>query len=56
MGWGAIWGRWILLQVADGDVEAEKKMAMSRQIPLIRTVLGEKLNMEDIGTSWYPKG
>ena len=49
-------GRWLLLQVAGGDVEAEGILATSRQIPLIRTVVGEKLNMEDIGTSWYPKG
>ena len=32
-------GRWLLLQVAGGDVEAE-----------------DNLNMEDIGTSWYPMG
>jgi len=43
-------GRWLLLEVA------EENLATSRQIPLIRTVVGEKLNMEDIGTSWYPKG
>ena len=49
-------GRWLLVQVAGGDVEAEGNLATSRQIPLIRTVVGEKLNMEDIGTSWYPKG
>ena len=34
----------------------EENLATSRQIPLIRTVVGEKPNMEDIGTSWYPKG
>ena len=49
-------GRWLLLQVAGGDVEAEGNLATSRQIPLIRTAVGEKLNMEDIGTSWCPKG
>ena len=49
-------GRWPLLEAAGGDVEAEDNLATSRQIPLIRTVVGEKLNMEDIGTSWYPKG
>ena len=37
-------------------MEAEGNLATSRQIPLIRTVVGEKLNMEDIGTSWYPQG
>ena len=62
MVWRAIWaagfylGRWLLLQVAGGDVEAKDSLATSRQIPLIRTVVGEKLNMEDIGTSWYPMG
>ena len=35
-------------------MEAEDNLATSRQIPLIRIVMGEKLNMEDIGTSWYP--
>ena len=49
-------GRWLLLEAAGGDVEAEDNLATSRQIPLIRIVVGEKLNMEDIGTSWYPKG
>ena len=49
-------GRWLLLQMAGGDVEAEESLATSRQVPLIRTVVGGKLNMEDIGTSWYPKG
>ena len=49
-------GRWLLLQVAGGDVEAEENLAASRQIPPIRTVVGGKLNMDDIGTSWYPKG
>ena len=49
-------GRWLLLQVAGGDVEAEENLATSRQIPLIRTVVGEKLNMADIGTSWTPRG
>ena len=44
-------GRWLLLQVAGGDVEAEENLATSRQIPLIRTVAGEKLSIEDIGTS-----
>ena len=34
-------------------MEAEDNLATSRQIPLIRIVVGEKLNMEDIGTSWY---
>ena len=48
--------RWFLLIAAGGDVEAEGKLATSRQIPPIRTAVGEKLNMEDIGTSWYPKG
>ena len=38
------------------NVEAEDNLTTSRQIPLIRIVVGEKLNMEDIGTSWYPKG
>ena len=47
-------GRWLLLEAAGGDVEAEDNPATSRQIPLIRIVVGEKLNMEDIGTSWYP--
>ena len=47
-------GRWPLLEVAGGDAEAEENLATSRQIPLIRTVVGEKLNMEGIGTSWYP--
>ena len=46
-------GRWLLLEAAGGDVEAEDNLATSRQIPLIRIVVGEKLNMEDIGTSWY---
>ena len=46
-------GRWLLLEAAGGDVEAEDNLATSRQIPLIRIVMGEKLNMEDIGTSWY---
>ena len=49
-------GRWLLLEAANGDVEAEDNLATSRQIPLIRTIVGEKLNMEDIGTSWYPMG
>ena len=44
-------GRWLLLQVAGGDVEAEDNLATSRQTPLIRTIVGEKLNMEDTGTS-----
>ena len=44
-------GRWLLLEVAGGDVEAEDNLATSRQISPIRTVVGEKLNMEDIGTS-----
>ena len=47
-------GRWLLLEAAGGDVEAEDNLATSRQTPLIRIVVGEKLNMEDIGTSWYP--
>ena len=47
-------GRWLLLEAAGGDVEAEDNLATSRQIPLIRIVMGEKLNIEDIGTSWYP--
>ena len=47
-------GRWLLLEAAGGDVEAEDNLATSRQIPLIRIAVGEKLNMEDIGTSWYP--
>ena len=55
-GLGGYLGRWLLLQVAGGDVEAEENLATSRQIPLIRTVVGEKPNMEDIGTSWYPMG
>jgi len=37
-----------------GDVEAEENLATSRQIPPIRTAVGEKLKMEDIGTSWCP--
>jgi hypothetical protein len=49
-------GRWLLLQVVGGDVEAEENLATSRQIPPIRTAVGEERNMEDIGTSWYPKG
>ena len=48
-------GRWLLLQVAGGDVEAEDNLATGRQIQPTRTAVGEKLNMEDIGTSWYPK-
>ena len=44
-------GRWLLLEAAGGDVEAEDNLATSRQIPLTRIVVGEKLNMEDIGTS-----
>ena len=55
-GLGGYLGRWLLLEAAGGDVEAEGNLATSRQIPLTRTVVGEKLNMEDIGTSWYPKG
>ena len=46
-------GRWLLLEVAGGDVEAGDNLATSRQVPLIRIVVGEKLNMEDIGTSCY---
>ena len=53
-GLGGYLGRWLLLEAAGGDVEAEDNLATSRQIPLIRIVVGEKLNMEDIGTSWYP--
>ena len=34
-------------------MEAGDNLATSRQTPLIRIVVGEKLNMEDIGTSWY---
>ena len=49
-------GRWLLLEVAGGDVNAGGNLTTSRQIPLIRTTVGEKLNMEDTGTSWYPKG
>ena len=49
-------GRWLLLGAAGGDVEAKDTLATSRQIPLIRTVVGEKLNMEDTGTSWCPMG
>ena len=49
-------GRWLLLMVVGGDIEAEENLATSCQIPPIRTAVGEKLNMEDIGTSWYPKG
>ena len=49
-------GRWLLLQVAGRDMEAGGTLATCRQIPLIRTVVGEKLNMENIGTSWYPMG
>ena len=49
-------GRWLLLQVAGGDVEAEENLATCRQTPLIRTAVGEKLNMEKSGTSWYPMG
>ena len=52
-GLGGYLGRWLLLEAAGGDVEAEDNLATSRQIPLIRIVVGEKLNMEDIGTSWY---
>ena len=44
-------GRWLLPEVAGGDVEAEDNLATSRQIPLIRTVVGEKPNTEDIDTS-----
>ena len=32
-------GRWLLLHVAGGDVEAEENLATSRQIPLIRTAV-----------------
>ena len=46
-------GRWLLLEAAGGDVEAGDNLATSRQTPLIRIAVGEKLNMEDIGTSWY---
>ena len=49
-------GLWLLKEVAGGDVEAGGNLTKSRQIPLIRTAVGEKLNMEDTGTSWYPKG
>ena len=49
-------GRWLLPEAAGGDVEAEGKLATSGQIPPIWAIVGEKLNMEDIGTSWYPKG
>ena len=49
-------GRWLLLQVAGGDVEAEDNMATSRQIPPIRTVVGEKLNMEYIGPQGEKRG
>ena len=49
-------GRWLLQEAAGGDVEVENNLATSRQIPPIRTVVGEKLNMGDIGTGWYPKG
>ena len=45
-------GRWLLLDAAGGDVEAEDKLATSRQIPPIRTIVGGKQNMEDIGTGW----
>ena len=38
-------GRWLLLEAAGGDVEAGESMATSRQTPLIRTTVGEKLNM-----------
>ena len=47
---GGYLGRWLLLEVAGGDVEAEENLATSRQIPLIRIVVGEK-NMENTGTS-----
>ena len=43
-------GRWLLLEAASGDVEAEDNLATSRQTPLIRIVVGEKLNMEGLGT------
>ena len=39
-------GRWLLLEAAGGG-----NLATSRQVPLIRTAVGEKLNMEDTGTS-----
>ena len=42
-------GRWLLLGEVGGGVEAEGNLATSRQIPLIRNVVGGKLNMEDIG-------
>ena len=53
-GWaGGLFGPLATTRGAGGDVEAEDNLATSRQIPLIRIVVGEKLNMEDIGTSWY---
>ena len=51
---GGLFGPLATTRGAGGDVEAEDNLATSRQIPLIRIVVGEKLNMEDIGTSWYP--
>ena len=45
-------GRWLQLGAAGGDLKAEDKLATSRQIPPIRTIVGGKQNMEDIGTGW----
>jgi len=47
-GLGGYLGRWLLLGAAGGDVEVSGKLATSRQIPLTRTIVGGKLNMEDI--------
>ena len=55
-GLGGYLGRWLLPEATGGDVESEDKLATSRHIPLIRTTVGGKLNMEDIGTGWYSKG
>ena len=50
---GGLFGPLATTRGAGGDVEAEDNLATRRQIPLTRIAVGEKLNMEDIGTSWY---
>ena len=53
---GGLFGPLATTRGVGGDVEAEGNLATSRQIPFIRTAVGEKPNMEDIGTSLYPMG
>ena len=50
---GGLFGPLATTRGAGGDVEAEDNLTTSRQIPLIRIAVGEKLDIEDIGTSWY---